>query len=96
MKKYTQGISRDVSEFADDVHALLTATADVAEDAVVEARKRLAAALESGKDAYESLEEEVADGAKAADKVIRAYPYQAVGVAFCIGALFGLLFTRRD
>jgi ElaB/YqjD/DUF883 family membrane-anchored ribosome-binding protein len=96
MKKYTQGISRDLNEFANDVHALLSATADVAEDAVVEARKRLSAALESGKDAYGNLQEEVVDGAKAADKIVRDYPYHAIGIAFCIGALVSLLLTHRD
>ena len=96
MKWYTQRISRDLSEIADDLHALLGATADVAEEAVVEARKRLSAALETGIDAYGRLEEEVGDGAKAADKVVRAYPYHAIGIAFCIGALFGFLFTSRD
>ena len=99
MKKYTQEISKDLNEFANDMHALLSATADVAEDAVVEARKRLSAALESGKDAYgylQEVQEEVVDGAKAADKVVRDYPYHAIGIAFCIGALVGLFLTRRD
>ncbi len=96
MKKYTQGISRDLSGIADDLHALLTATADVAEDTVVGARKRLSAALETGKDAYDRLEDEVLDGAKAADKVVRDYPYHAIGIAFCIGALLGFLAGNRD
>ncbi|MBE0557152.1 MAG: DUF883 domain-containing protein [Proteobacteria bacterium] len=96
MKKHTQGISRDLSEIVGDLHTLLNATADVAEDAVAEARKRLSAALETGKDVYGRLEDEVSDGAKAADKVVRSYPYHAVGIAFCVGALLGFLMSSRD
>ncbi len=96
MKRYTKGISRDLGEIADDVHALLSATVDMAEDAVVEARRRLSAALEAGKDAYGSLEDEVEDGAKAVDRAVRDYPYHAIGIAFCVGALCGFLLTRRD
>lgn len=96
MKRYTQGISRDLNEIADDLHTLLNATADVAEEAVENARKRLSAALETGKDVYEHLEEEAVDGAKAADKVVRSYPYHAIGIAFCVGALLGFLASSRD
>jgi ElaB/YqjD/DUF883 family membrane-anchored ribosome-binding protein len=96
MKRYTQGISRDVSEIADDLRTLVNATADVAEDAVATARKRLSAALEAGKDVYDHLEGDLVDGAKLADKMVRAYPYHAVGIAFCVGALLGFLVSNRD
>ena len=96
MKRYAKGISRDVNEIAGDLNALLNATADVAEDAVVEARKRLSAALETGQDAYGRLEEDIEDGAKAVDRAVRDYPYHAIGIAFCVGALLGFLFTRSD
>ena len=96
MKKKTQGISRDLSEIADDLRTLLNATADVAEDAIAKARKRLSVALETGKDGYDHLEDEVVDGAKTADKVVRSYPYHAIGIAFCIGALLGFLVSNRD
>lgn len=96
MKRYARGISRDLSEIADDLHTLVNATADVAEDAVAEARKRLTAALETGKNVYDRLEDEVSDGAKATDKAVRSYPYHAIGIAFCVGALLGFLVSNRD
>ena len=50
MSKETQAISHDVGQLAEDARALMAATADVAGEKVGEARKRLAAALESGKE----------------------------------------------
>jgi len=41
-----------MGQLAEDASALLTATADVAGDKVAEARKRLEAELESGKELY--------------------------------------------
>jgi ElaB/YqjD/DUF883 family membrane-anchored ribosome-binding protein len=49
MNPSTPNISNDIGQLAEDAHALLTATADVAGEKVGEARKRLAAALESAK-----------------------------------------------
>ena len=46
MNKPTQAISNDMGQLAEEARALIAATADVAGDKVVEARKRLAAALE--------------------------------------------------
>jgi hypothetical protein len=50
MNKETQAISNDMRQLAEDAQALMSATADVAGEKVGEARKRLAAALERGKD----------------------------------------------
>jgi len=35
------------------------------------------------------------DQAKAADRTIRQYPYQAIGIAFGVGVLIGVLAVRR-
>ena len=50
MNKQTQAISNDMGTLAEDARALMVATADVAGEKVGEARKRFAAALESGKE----------------------------------------------
>jgi ElaB/YqjD/DUF883 family membrane-anchored ribosome-binding protein len=80
----------------EDAKALLAATANVAEEKVVEARKRLAAAIERGKRAWNTVQERAVAGAKATDQVIRDHPYQAIGVALGVGALIGFLLSRRD
>ena len=80
----------------EDAQALLTATAHVAEEKVVEARKRLTAAIEKGKEALDSVQEKAMAGAKATDQLIRDNPYKALGIALGVGAMIGYLLRRRD
>ena len=95
MSKETQAISRDVSRLAEDARALVAATADVAGEKVGEARKRLAAALEQGKELYGRMREKAAEGAKAADEAVHEHPYQAIAIGVGVGALIGYLVARR-
>ena len=95
MSKETQAISHDVSQLAEDARALMAATADVAGEKVGEARKRLAAALESGKEIYGRVKEKAVAGAKVADETVRANPYQAIAIGVGVGALIGYLVARR-
>ena len=95
MNKEMQAISNDVGTLAEDARALMAATADVAGEKVAEARKRLGAALESGKELYGRARDKALDGAKAADEAVHEHPYQAIGVALGLGALLGYLLARR-
>lgn len=83
-------------DLAEDAKALLAATADVAEEKVVEARKRLVSALEKGKAAWNRVQERAVEGAKATDEMIHEHPYKALGIAFGVGALLGYLLSRRN
>jgi len=90
MNKHTHTDTKDHAEtIAHDTQALLAATADLANEKVVEARNRLTAAIAA---ARETVHEKVV----AADKVIRSNPYQVMGVAFGLGFLAGLLVCRRN
>lgn len=80
---------------AEDALALMSATADVGGEKVVEARKRLASALESGKKLYGQVKDKVVDGAKATDSAVHRHPYAAIGIALGVGALVGFLLARR-
>jgi len=95
MNKETQAVSNDVNQLADDARALMAATADVAGEKVVEARKRLAAALESGKEMYGRVREKAVASAKVADQTVRENPYQAIAIGVGVGALVGYLIARR-
>ena len=95
MNKETQAIRNDLGQLADDARALMAATADVAGDKVSEARQRLAAALERGKEIYGRVKEKAVEGAKAADEAVHEHPYQAIGIAFGVGAFIGYLVARR-
>lgn len=95
MDKQNQTTGNDLGSLADDARALMAATADVAGEKVGEARKRLAAALENGKELYGRVRDKAVEGAKAADQTVRENPYQAIGIALGIGAVIGFLIARR-
>lgn len=95
MDKKTQAISDNLNALAEDARGLMNATADVAGDKVADARRRLAAALESSKEIYGRVREKAIEGAKATDRVVHEHPYQAIGVALGVGVLVGFLLGRR-
>ena len=95
MNKEAQAISNDMGQLAEDAQALLAATADVAGEKVAEARKRLAAALDRGKDICDRAREKVVNGAKAADEAVHEHPYQAIAIGVGVGAIIGYLLARR-
>jgi ElaB/YqjD/DUF883 family membrane-anchored ribosome-binding protein len=80
----------------EDHQDLITAAANATEEKVAEARNRLSAAMDAARETYECLQQKAVNGAKATDKVIRENPYQAIGIAFGVGALFGFLLSRRS
>lgn len=67
----------------------------MAGEKVGEARKRLAAALESGKEIYGRVQAKAVDCAKATDEALHEHPYHGMGIALGIGALIGCLVLRR-
>ena len=61
-------------------------------------RVKLEQAIERTKALCERLERKTVAAAKAADQTVREHPYQAIGVAFGVGILIGVLAarSRRD
>jgi len=84
-----------MGQLADDARALMTATADVAGEKVADARKRLAAALDSAKDMAGRVRDRAVEGARMADETVREHPYQAIVIALGVGAIMGCLLARR-
>jgi ElaB/YqjD/DUF883 family membrane-anchored ribosome-binding protein len=95
MNKQMNSLTNDVDTLADDARALMAATADVAGEKVGQARKRLAAALESGKEISGRVREQAVEGARAAGEAVHEHPYQAIALGIGLGALIGFLITRR-
>jgi ElaB/YqjD/DUF883 family membrane-anchored ribosome-binding protein len=95
MNKKMHSASNDIGTLAEDARALVAATADVAGDKVVEARKRLTVALDRGKEIYGRVREQAVEGARAADDAVREHPYQAIAFGVGVGALIGFLVTWR-
>ncbi len=95
MNKQTQATDNDLGTLAEDARALMAATADVAGEKIGEARKRLAAALENGRQIFGRVREKAVDRAKVADQTVRENPYQAIAIALGVGAVIGYLAARR-
>ena len=95
MNKHTQAHNNEKDTLAKDARALMTATADVAGEKVGEARKRLAAALDSAREIAGRVRDKAVEGAKAADQAVRDKPYHAIGIAFGVGAIVGYFVMRR-
>jgi ElaB/YqjD/DUF883 family membrane-anchored ribosome-binding protein len=95
MNKQTETVANDLVQLAIDARALLVATADVAEVKVVEARKRLAAALEGSREMYGECRDKAIEGSKAADRMVRDNPYQAIAIGVGVGVVFGYLLNWR-
>lgn len=94
MNTDTQPVANDMGTLAENARALMAATSDVAGEKVGQARKRLAAALESGREVYSCVRDKAVEGAKIADRTVHEHPYQTIGIAFGVGALLGYLVSR--
>lgn len=95
MNKETQTTHNDIGSLAEDARALMAATADVAGEKVGEARNRLAAALERGREIAGNIRDKAVAGAKVTDQTIRENPYQAIAIGVGVGAILGYILARR-
>jgi ElaB/YqjD/DUF883 family membrane-anchored ribosome-binding protein len=57
-------------------------------------RARLETATEKATELCKRLQDETAAAAKATDKAVREHPYQAIGIAFGVGLLVGVVAAR--
>jgi ElaB/YqjD/DUF883 family membrane-anchored ribosome-binding protein len=85
----------DFKVVCQDAEALARVTAGDLGEKVKEARGRLNASLESARQSFDRLQVQAQEKARQADQVIRAHPYESVGVCFGIGVLLGVLLGRR-
>ena len=92
-------VMADLKLLVRDSEDLLKATASDVSEKAKEARSRITAALERAKESCANMQEQTAATARAvakkADTVVRAHPYESIGVAFGIGLLIGVLVTRK-
>jgi ElaB/YqjD/DUF883 family membrane-anchored ribosome-binding protein len=86
-----KALRHDANTIVEDARDLMEATSEMADEKVTAARHGLTRALATGKGTYGQLQKKV----KVADRAVHNHPYQAMGVAFGVGALAGLLLWRR-
>ena len=89
----------DFSTVIDDAEELLQATANQAGEKVTAARARIQESIKTAKQKINTAEELATQRAKAAavatDDYVHANPWPVIGVAAAVGALVGMLITRR-
>src|SRR5437899_12933395 len=95
MRTTEKTLTGDMPSATQDAEELNDAAAEQTGERFAEMRARLATAMESAKKAAQRLEEKTVAAAKATDQCIREHPYQALGVAFGLGLLMGVLVGRR-
>jgi ElaB/YqjD/DUF883 family membrane-anchored ribosome-binding protein len=95
IEESTERLLQDLKVVVHDGEELLQATAENLNDRALAAREKLAAALETAKDMRQKLEDQVVAGAQATNQLIRDNPYRALGIAFGVGMLVGILLNRR-
>ena len=88
-------LRHDAQSLADDARALVSATADVADEKVAAARRRLETALVHMREMADHAKERAMEKARSADEIVRSHPYESVGISFALGAILGCLFGRR-
>ncbi|HWW00897.1 MAG TPA: hypothetical protein VNZ64_14470 [Candidatus Acidoferrum sp.] len=59
-----------------------------------EIKAKLENVIEKAKEVCERLQDQTTAAAKATDKTIREHPYHALGIAFGLGVLIGVLTAR--
>jgi ElaB/YqjD/DUF883 family membrane-anchored ribosome-binding protein len=92
--KITAG-HNDLGTLAKDARSLISATTDVASQKFGEARHRVVETLGRAKETASRVRDQAVDYAKTADEAVRQHPYQALGIAFGVGAILGYLVSRR-
>ena len=96
MRTETDKLVKDLKTCACDAEELIKATAGELNDKTKEARLRLKNTLNAAKESCEALEGKALNSVKAADRKIRTYPYESIGIALGVGLVLGVLIGRRS
>jgi ElaB/YqjD/DUF883 family membrane-anchored ribosome-binding protein len=92
--------SGEIKNLIADVEDLMARIADLKDADVVRMRSKVQRAVDATKqslaDGAGSLKRQAQDIASTADDYIRESPWQAIGIAALVGAVVGILATRRS
>jgi ElaB/YqjD/DUF883 family membrane-anchored ribosome-binding protein len=90
----------EIKSLIADVEDLMARIADLKDADVVRVRGKVQRAVEATKqslaDGAEVIRQRAQDVASTADDYVRDRPWQAVGIAALVGAVVGILATRRS
>ncbi len=94
-EKIESHTAEDLKALLHEAERALSSTAGEAGDNFDELRSRLRSAIDHGKYSLEQLRQDAKRRIQQADQLVRENPYYAVGVAAGVGAIVGLLVSRR-
>jgi ElaB/YqjD/DUF883 family membrane-anchored ribosome-binding protein len=95
MKTNSERLVEDMRVVIDDAEEVLKAKAGELSGKARAARAELKEVLKGAKETCVNLEEGLKTKARAADRTVRRYPYQAIGIGTAIGLLAGVLLARK-
>jgi len=92
--------SSEIKNLIADVEELMARIVDLKDADVVRVRGKVQRAVDATKqslaDGAETIRQHAQDVASTADDYVRDSPWQAVGIAALVGAVVGILATRRS
>jgi len=92
-------LAQDLRAVLDDAQALAQGGAQSGDAQLDALRTRFADQMQRIRQQLDGLEDrtlaKAREAAKAADEAVHAHPYTAIGIAAAVGALVGLLVSRR-
>lgn len=92
--------STEIKSLIADVEDLMARIADLKDADVVRVRSKVQRAVDATKqslaDGAETLRRQAQSVAGSADDYVRESPWQAIGIAALVGAVVGILATRRS
>jgi len=92
--------SAEIKDLIADVEDLMARIADMKDADVVRMRTKVQRAVDAAKqsiaDSAGTLKRQAQDIAGVADDYVRDSPWQAIGIAALVGAVVGILATRRS
>jgi ElaB/YqjD/DUF883 family membrane-anchored ribosome-binding protein len=92
--------STEVRSLIEDVEELIARIADLKDADVARVRGKVQRAVDATKqslqDGAEAIRDRAQKAASTADDYVRDSPWQAVGIAALVGAIIGILATRRS
>lgn len=93
--RFFKKMGRETRQILEHAQALVDATSGEVDDRIKTARSALNERLESIKDEYDELEDELLEKVKAADEFIHVKPYYAIGGTLIAGLFLGWLISRK-
>jgi ElaB/YqjD/DUF883 family membrane-anchored ribosome-binding protein len=92
--------SGEIKNLISDVEDLMARIADLKDADVVRVRGKVQRAVDAAKqnlsDSADSIRRQAQNVAGTADDYVRERPWQAIGIAALVGAVVGILATRRS